>query len=136
MSKENVEIVRQAFEAASRREPADPGTWASELEMDFSGSPFADFVTRGRARGLAEVRHTFRDFYEAFDDVEADVTELIDAGEHVIAVFTYRGIGRTSGVPVEFTNMAGLWTLRNGKVARVAWLKNRSDAIKAAGLRE
>jgi hypothetical protein len=32
--------------------------------------------------------------------------------------------------------MAGLWTFREGKVVRVAWLRTRADALKAVGLEE
>jgi ketosteroid isomerase-like protein len=105
--------------------------------MDFSASPFADFMTTSpRLQGLGEVRSAFRDWYEAFEDVESDLEELIDAGEHVIVVFTYRGRGRASGAEVEWKHMAGLWTFRDGKVLHVAWLRTREHALEAAGLRD
>jgi ketosteroid isomerase-like protein len=109
----------------------------TNVEMDFSASPFADFMTTSpRLQGLGDVRSAFRDWYEAFEDVESDLEELIDAGEHVIVVFTYRGRGRASGAEVEWKHMAGLWTFREGKVVRVVWLRTREHALKAAGLRD
>ena len=137
MSEENVEIVRRAFDRATRRDASVMDAYDPGVEMDFSDSPFADFMTTsGRRRGVDEVESAFRDWYEAFQDVETDVDELIDADEHVIVVFTYRGKGRASGVEVAWKHMAGLWTFRDGKVVRVAWLRTREEAVKAAGLLE
>jgi ketosteroid isomerase-like protein len=136
MSQRNVEIVREAFDREARRDVSVLDAYDPEVEMDFSASPFADFMaTSGRLRGLGEVRSRFRDWYEAFEHVEADLDELIDAGEQVIVVFTYRGRGRASGAEVEWKQMAGLWTFREGKVVRVAWLRTREHALEAAGLR-
>jgi ketosteroid isomerase-like protein len=135
MSHANVEIVREVFDREARRDASVLDAYDPEVEMDFSASPFADFMTMsGRRQGLGEVQSAFRDWYEAFDNVETDLHELIDAGEHVIVVFTYRGRGRASGAEVEWKRMAGLWTFREGKVVRVAWLRTRTDALKAVGV--
>jgi ketosteroid isomerase-like protein len=136
MSEENVQIVREAFDFEARHDARALDGYDPEVEMDFSASPFADFMaTAGRLQGLGEVQSTFRDWYEAFENVEADLDELIDAGEQVIVVFTYRGRGRASGAEVEWKQMAGLWTFLEGKVVRVAWLRTREHALEAAGLR-
>ncbi len=101
--------------------------------MDFSGSPFADFAGSEVRRGLNEVQEAFRDFYTSFAAVESDLHELIDADEHVVSVFTYRGRGRTSGVETEWRNMAGVWTLHAGKIVRVTWLRSREQALETVG---
>ena len=137
MSRENMEIVRVAFEARARGDLlALHGLYDPEIEMDFSDSPFADFAGSELRRGLNAVREAFRDFYASFDAVESDVHELIDAGEHVVSVFTYRGRGRTSGVETEWKDMAGVWTLHAGKIVRVTWLRSREQALEAVGLSE
>ena len=136
MSRENVEVVREAFATAGGRDRAVVAVYDPAVVMDFSNSPFADFMMSGQAHGVDEVQRAFRDWYEVFDNVEADVDELIDAGEHVISVFTYRGTGRTSGVEVEWKHMAGVWTFRESRIVRVAWLRTREQALEAVGLRE
>jgi ketosteroid isomerase-like protein len=137
MSRENVEIVRRVHDALARR---DAGTilalYDPEIEMDFSHSPFADFMQQGRVHRHEGVRSAFRDWYDAWEDVETDVDELIDAGQQVISVFTYRGRGRVSRVDVEWKRMAGVWTIREGKIVRVVWLRTRDEALEAAGLGE
>jgi ketosteroid isomerase-like protein len=137
MSRENVEIVRTVLDAVARRDSAAVlALYDPDVEMDFSQSPFADFTGQGHYDGLDAVRGAFRDWYDAWENVETDVDELIEAGEHVVSVFTYRGRGRASGVEVEWKHMAGLWTIREGKIVRVAWLRTPAQAFEAAGLEE
>jgi hypothetical protein len=64
------------------------------------------------------------------------VEEWIDADPHVIALGTMRGRGRASGVEVVWNGYASVWTLRDCKVFRVAWLSSREQALEAVGLSE
>ena len=50
----------------------------------------------------------------------------------MISVFTYRGRGRASGVEAEWPHIAGLWTFKEGRIMRVAWLRGRAEAPAAA----
>jgi ketosteroid isomerase-like protein len=136
MSQENVELVRQLFDAEARREgSAVAAVYDLDVVMTFNNSAFADFYPRS-CHGLAEVQTAFRDFYAAFNNVKASVHEVIDAGEHVISVFTYEGEGRASGAKTELSHMAGLWTFRGGTIIRVDWLRSRALALEAVGLSE
>jgi ketosteroid isomerase-like protein len=38
------------------------------------------------------------------------------------------------GIEVEPRDNAGLWTIRDGKVARVRWFPTREEALEACGL--
>jgi ketosteroid isomerase-like protein len=140
MSEENVEIVRRVFEAEARGDVETVlSLYDPEIESDNTRSPVADFTgSVGRVyRGREAVQQGFREWYEAWEEVQSDVEELIDAGgDHVVSVFTYRARGRTSGVEVKYPHMAGAWTIRNGKAVRVAWLPSREEALEAAGVSE
>src|SRR5688572_579293 len=137
MSEENVEIVRRIYGAAARRDSeATLALYDSDVEIDVSRTHRAlmqDVYGGPRHEGL---RRWAREWHEAWEQVEYDVEELIDAGEDVIGVVTVRGRGRGSGAEVEFALHAGLWTLQDGKVTRVVWFKTREDALEAAGLSE
>ena len=134
MSQENVEIVRAAFVAEPQRALEFEEIYHPDAEMDFSDSPFADFMTTsGRRRGEGQIKEAFRDWYQAFGRAETDVHELIDAGDHVVVVFTYRNLGRSSGIELAW-HMAGVFTFVEGKIARVLWLRTREDALRAAGV--
>ncbi len=137
MSQENVEIVRWMLDAVNLRDGAAVlALYDPDVTMDFTHSPFADFTGQGHFHGIDEVQTAFRDWYDAWEYVETDVDEVIDIGEQVVSVFSYRGRGRGSGVEVEWEHMAGLWTIRGGKVVRVAWLRTRAQALDLAGRRE
>jgi ketosteroid isomerase-like protein len=137
MSEENVEIVRRMYDAAAHRDADvvlalyDPG-----VEVDMSRAPCRDLVGERFYHGHDGLRNFYREWHDAWETVESDVEELIDAGERVVSVETTRGRGRESGVAVEL-HQCGIWTIRGGKIVRVEWLDaTREEALEAAGLAE
>ena len=70
-----------------------------------------------------------------FDDAQAEVDELIDAGDQVVVGSTLRGRGRPSGAQAKFTFWQ-VWTVQNGKFVRGQGFASRAEALEAAGLRE
>jgi ketosteroid isomerase-like protein len=137
MSEENVEIVRRVYEAAARRDAnAVLACYDPEVEWDVSRSPMARLVGGGVYHGHKGLLSFFRKYHEAWEDIEYEGAELIEAGgEHVISVDTERTRGRTSGVETELTQYA-VWSIRNGKVFKVVWFPTREQATEAAGLSE
>lgn len=107
-----------------------------EVEWDVRSHPLGRIQGPSVYRGYEALEAMFREYFEAWENVESSVDELIDAGEQVISVVTDRGRGRASGVEVERPGYAGVWTLRDGKIIRVAWFSTRADALEAAGLKE
>jgi hypothetical protein len=134
VSQENVEIVRQIYEAAARRDAATVfALYDPDVEADNSRLQIVGFMGGGIFRGHEGLRRMFREWHEAWENIKYDYDELIDAGdEHVISVVTRRGRGRASGVEVELP-VALLWTIREGKVVRVVWFRTRDEALEAAG---
>jgi ketosteroid isomerase-like protein len=137
MSRENVEVVRRIYEAGARREGAAVlPLYDENVEWDSSGSPLGVLEGGAVFRGHEGIREMFRQWYAGWEDVVHHMEELIDVGEHIVAVGTLRGRGRASGVDVAWKNYASTWTLRDGKVVRVAWFASREEALEAVGLRE
>jgi uncharacterized protein len=136
VSRENVEVVRRVYEAAAGRDSAAVlDLYDPEIELD---STRLDIVGAAGAvhRGHDGMRKFFREWHEAWESIEYDFDELIDAGgDQVVSVVTRRGRGRASGAEVEL-HVALLWTLRDGKVVRVRWFPTREQALQAAGLTE
>jgi len=136
VSQENVELVRGLYEALARRDSVAPfEVYAEDIVWDVSQSRTAFLRTRTVSRGHAGVRQAWRDWFSAFSEIDAEVAELIDAGDQVVAVIRERELGRASGVPVEATH-AAVWTLAHGKVIRMQMLDDRAQALKAVGLEE
>lgn len=135
MSRENVEVVRRVYEAADRRDSATVlALYDPEVELDVSRT-FGDVMGRDLYRGHDGLRELFRDWHEAWENIEYDYEELIDAGDRVVALVTRRARGRASGADVEL-KLALVWTLRDGKAVQVVWYPTREEALEAVGLRE
>ena len=101
MSEENLEIVRQVYEAAARRDTATILTlYDPEVELDASA-----LGVEGRGgdifRGHEGLRSLFDEWHESWGEIAYDYEELIDAGDQVISVVTRHARGRASGVEVE-----------------------------------
>ena len=135
MSEGNLEIVRQVYEAAARRDAQTILTlYDPEVELDASALGVTG-ESGDIFRGHEGLRSLFREWHEAWGEIEYDYEELIDAGEQVISVVTRHARGRASGVKVE-QPFALLWTLRDGRVVRVVWFLNRNGALEAAAKTE
>lgn len=135
MSREDLEIVRRVYEAATRGDAATVlALYDPEVEWDTRGHPAGDIIGHGLYHGHEGVREWFRNWYEALEDFRYEIEELIEAGDQVISVSTWRGRGRASGIEVEWKHHAGVWTIRDGKVVRVVWFPTPIEALEAAGL--
>jgi ketosteroid isomerase-like protein len=89
-------------------------------------------VSGGVYQGHEGLRSVFRQWNEAWESVDYQVDDLIDAGgDQVVSVVTRHGRGRSSGAEVE-VQVALLWTVRDGKVVRVIWFPTREEALAAA----
>jgi ketosteroid isomerase-like protein len=136
MSNENVELVRRVYEAVARR---DSGSVLDLYDPDFVSdiSRLPEYALTGQTtiRGREELRSSWREWYEVWESFEDDCEELIDAGEHVISVVTRRGRGRASGAETS-KRVAGVWTIRNGRVVRTVWFPSVEEAFEDAGLSE
>lgn len=136
MSAENVEVVRAAFQsmtsghAASVFELYDP-----EVELDPSRAELGGLIGTGTYRGHEGVRRFFRDYYDAWQRVDYDIEQLVDAGERVVSAVKTRARGRTSGAEVEL-RIYGVWTIRNGRIVRVMFFATNEEALEVAGLLE
>ncbi len=134
MSQENVEIVRHLYDAVAAGDAeAVIAFYDPKVVYDFSRSP--NPLLQAVYRGHEGLRAFFREWSEAWEEVEDNCEELIEAGDQVISVVTTRGRGRVSGVEVEQTHH-GVWTIHSGKIVNVTWVGTRDEALEAVGLRE
>jgi ketosteroid isomerase-like protein len=125
------------YEAAARRDRDEVlSLYDQEVEWDTSHHPMAEISEGfGRRHGHEGLRSWFREWYEAFEDFEHELQEVIEVGERVVSVGIDRGRGRRSGLPID-RQIAGVWTIRGGRIVRVAWFATRDEALEAAGLSE
>ena len=130
MSQENVEVVRRAIEAFTRRD-LDAIESHPDVEVDWSRSRG---VEAGIYRGLEATRHFWNTFFETFDRIVAVPEEFIDHGDYVI-VFDRTHMWGRDGIEVEARNVS-LVTLRSGQIVQWRMCRDRAEALKAVGLAE
>jgi ketosteroid isomerase-like protein len=130
MSQENVELVRAIHEAISRGEsPASLGLLHPDIEWVNPGSA----VEPGTHRGLDSFAGAFAALGDAFDRVQIEPHDFVDAGDHVVVLATFTAWGRASGL--ERRNEDGyVWTVRDGRAVVFRWFNDQAEALKAAGL--
>jgi ketosteroid isomerase-like protein len=133
MSQENMEMVRRAYEAYSRGD-------IDGAVADFA--PDCRYTAAGIIPDRTGVFHGPEGYKEfigwlrsEFDDAEAGIDELIDAGGAVFVESTLRGRGRQSGAEATFTFWQ-VWKIQGGKFAHGQGFASRDEALEDAALRE
>jgi ketosteroid isomerase-like protein len=63
-----------------------------------------------------------------------EIRQVLDAGDRVLVLV--HDYGRREGLSEEVrVDGSGVWTVRDGKIARAEFFAHRSEAFTAAGLR-
>src|SRR5687767_13220825 len=119
MSRENVELVRSVYDAAGRGDnDAAFELYAPDIEWDVTPSAAAQLGLEPVYRGHEGVRRYWRDYLSAFERLDFQLEELVDAADRVLAVARERALGRVSGIAFE-NRVFAVWTLRNGEITRM-----------------
>jgi ketosteroid isomerase-like protein len=131
MSQENVDIVLDQFAATNERDfPRAMGHYAEDVVLVVDPG----FLTAGEFEGREAVGQWFADWFTTFEPgYQFDIEETRDLGDVVFLVASHHGRGRTSGVEVHGRS-GYLYTVREGKVARVELYGDPAGALEAAGL--
>ncbi len=135
MSQENVELVRQGFEAHNRDDRATATRLlAPDVEWHSVAGPlFGVGTIRGRE---AVLKFLWEDMRESIEGFRARPEELTDLGDdRVLVVARYEGRGRSSGAEVDL-RVASVYEIRDRMLATVRDYGSREDALEAAGLSE
>ena len=126
---EDVEVVRAALESFN-----EGGVEAviEYLDPDVEWVAPPEWLEEPVYYGHDGVRHVSAIWRETFDEYRLDLEEVIDAGDHVVALVTRRGrIKRSEGDPIE-QRIGYDWTVRDGKGVRVQAYFSWEDALAAA----
>jgi uncharacterized protein len=135
MSGENVETVRQGYEAFNR---GDVEWMIARLAPEIVWEDAAEVPGSSSYRGTREVRAYLESFAQQWEEIRFEPEEILDAGDQVVALVRMVARGRASGAQVD-ARLAHLYELREGRgmrVLRVRTFFDRERALEAAGLRE
>jgi limonene-1,2-epoxide hydrolase len=140
VSQENVEVVRGAIDAFTRRDietALDRGNLGAMVDQFYA--PDVEFIplraaTEGAFRGHRGVEEFVADTLENFETFEPHY-ELRDLGAQVLAWGTIHVRGRGGGVETDIPT-GGVFELRQGKIVRWEDFGSREKALEAVGLSE
>ena len=133
MSRENVEAVREVFEAWNRGDLARIHDYLSP-EWEWHPArlfPGTDAFYRGKD-GFTRFWNTFR---EPWESIRIELERVEDLGDRVLVLFTFYGKGKGSGVDVT-TEYANIVTFRDGLAIYQVGFGDWKSALEAVGLRE
>lgn len=129
MPSENVEIVRRAHEAWARGDFSPIDIFDPDVEFETVRG-----IGHGIYHGLGEMAQAWREILSSFGEFRTEVEEIIDAGDRIVVLTV--PVMRIKGATTEVTQRtAVVWTLRSGRVVRLALHGNRDEALEEAGLR-
>jgi ketosteroid isomerase-like protein len=126
----NTELVKRGYEAWNRR---DVEGVLSFLDPQIEWQGYTHVPESGTLEGRDEVRAWLERFLDAWEQLHIEVTELIDAGDQVVALVRFRGSGKGSGVPVEGGIDAHVWTVRDERIVAVKLYQGTQEALEAIG---
>jgi ketosteroid isomerase-like protein len=132
MSRKNVSRIERFFELFNRREiDAWLEMMAPDLEWHVDPQDPDTTVHRGRE----EARQYALSWVEMMD-ASVQVREIFEGDDDQVVAWTrVESRGEASGVPVG-QDLAFVFTLRDGFVARVQETQDKAEALGAVGLRE
>ena len=132
ISPDDVEQVRKGYDSLRRGDVDFVLTLIRpdfELEVHTDRPDIAETVYRGRdgfLRNIAELT-------EVFDDFALEPEEFLEGDEQLVVVTRATGRGKSSGVDVD-QRLFHVWTVRDGKAARLEIYRDRAAALEAAGI--
>ena len=129
MSREDLDRLRSAWEAAPEEPQAFLALFDEKVEWDMTTGPFPE---REKVYGPDAVREFFEKWSGAFDDWGYEPEEMIDAGANAVVHMRQWGRGKESGVPVD-NHVFQVWTFEDGKVIRFRAFASRAEALRAVG---
>jgi ketosteroid isomerase-like protein len=133
MAASNVEIVREIY---SRWGSGDFRGGTERYDADVELVMRHGFPETGVWRGPGEIARFMREqFLADLEDAAIRGEEFTDAEGCVVVAVHQSATGPGSGVPVEMRYYQ-VWTLRAGRVTRIENIRERAEALAAAGLAE
>ena len=132
MSQENVQVVRSVYERWSQ------GDFRGGLDVLDPLVLFVlppEFPDAGTYLGVERLAEYTRGLLEPWTRFTIEAEEIADAGDSVVVAVLQRGVGDESGAATEFRYFQ-VWSFRGPKVIRLENIRERAEALEAAGLRD
>lgn len=111
--KTNLEIIRDHYAASARRDLAG---MMENVSPTVAWTEMAGFPCAGTWIGPGQVEaHVFATLARDWDDYTFTPERLIDGGDRIVGIGTYRGTFRQTGKAMQ-ARVCHVWRLENGKI--------------------
>jgi ketosteroid isomerase-like protein len=131
MSEQDIEVVRDQFEAVNERDFARAMDHYAEDVVLVVDPGFG--LESGTFEGKQAVGEWFGQWFRAFDaSFRFENIEAREIGDVIFLHADFRGAGRSSGAAAHM-DAGYLYEVREGKVVRAQIFGTREDALAAAG---
>jgi ketosteroid isomerase-like protein len=134
MSRENLEVVRLAFEAWND-DDLDAALALIHPDADWNAGGVTDLFIGVDAEyhGHAGVRAWWMAAKEPWAYFKSHIEHIVEEGNTVVTAVRFEAVGRESGAKVGL-ELANLWQLEDGLIVRFAAYYTLADALDAAGI--
>ena len=103
------------------------------MEFFHADAEYLPFEESEAIHGLDAVRRYFEGWLDTWDSFQAEPTEFLARGDHVVVGEAFKGRGKDSGVEVAMQSWS-VSLLRDGLIVRRDEFLDRAEALEAAGL--
>jgi ketosteroid isomerase-like protein len=131
MTGDNFAITRRFVDAFNRSD------FDSVADLTDPNVELHEWPTAPGARtyhGPEGVRAALDSWFEAWEWMQIEIVELVDAGDSVLVILDQRARGKGSEVEVGIRSF-NVYSFRDGKVTRIQLFTDRKPALEAAGLK-
>jgi ketosteroid isomerase-like protein len=134
MSEENEELVRSSIEAYNA---GDRDRYVDFFAEDVEVCPDASRFPEAKPfRGREEFRRYIADIDQGWEGGgRAEIGEVFSVGDRVVARADWGGRGLTSGIDLR-SDLTAVCTIRDGRIAKIEYFFDHTQALEAVGLRE
>jgi ketosteroid isomerase-like protein len=129
MTSHNAAIVRTWTDAFNRR---DFDSVIETLDPDVELHEWPAAPGARTYRGPDGIRKALDSWFEAWEWMQVEIEDLVEADDRVLLTAHQRAKGRGSAVEVEIDSY-NVYTFRDGKVIRIQLFTDRDPALEAAG---
>jgi len=129
MARENVEIVRAAFDAWNR---GDLDAWVEAFDEETEFYPLRAQLEGRPYRGHDGIRRFIAEIEEDWQEVRFEIDELRELEDRNVGSGRLKARGRASGVELDVP-LGWFGRLRNEKIVFARFYSDPAEALRAAG---
>jgi len=132
-SNQNVELLRRFYESFNQGDLDSVLELCTEDVEVYKDPEVVEMVSAFTPRGQERVAQYLRGWLDSWSDYVARPEGFLQSGEDVAALTQLRARGKNSQFEIE-GDMADVFTVRDGRIARFRLYVQRHDALDSLGL--